>query len=76
MYHHGWVKQRVERQLKQIVEDGDRLQPLRVPVPGEVVVSSLLPTFLLSTSNSVNRVGLVSFNKLNLNYEVLMTAMS
>ena len=48
LYHHGRVEQRVQRQLEQIVEDGDGLQPLRVPVPGEVVVSSLLP-FLLST---------------------------
>ena len=49
LYHHGRVEQRVEGQLEQVVEDGHRLQPLRVPVPGEIVVSSLLPAFLLST---------------------------
>ena len=49
LYHHGRVEQRVERQLEQVVEDGHRPQSLGVPVPGEIVVSSLLPTFLLST---------------------------
>ena len=49
LLHHRRVKQRVERKLEEIVEDGHRLQPLGVPVPSEVVISSLFTSLLLST---------------------------
>ena len=48
LLHHGRVEQRVERQLEQVVEEGHRLQPLGVPVPGEVVVFCLLSSLLLT----------------------------